>query len=107
MSFVAIPRIIVRSGPAVSRSRLHIPQDLNLHTLAYFVLWEKFHLIVSRSPSRRRRLSSSTAPFDAASDTFDKALLVLTVFAAIAQRTAFAAPRSAIILLCVSDRPML
>jgi hypothetical protein len=90
VSFVTIPKIIdaVWSLPfpdLVSTFR----NDLNLHTLAEFVLWEKFHLILSPLTIAvaavyliqrwlRRRL-----------DTLDYALLVLTVFATIAQRTAF------------------
>jgi len=89
-SFVTIPHIIdaVWSLPfpdLVSTFRV----DLNLHTLADFVLWEKFHLVVSPLTIAvaavyliqrwlRRRL-----------DTLDFALLALTVFATIAQRTAF------------------
>jgi hypothetical protein len=89
-SFVTLPNIIdaVWSLPfpdLVSTFR----KDLNLHTLADFVLWEKFHLILSPlvivvalayfiARWMRRRV-----------DTLDFALLVLTVFATVAQRTAF------------------
>ncbi|MEO6487939.1 MAG: hypothetical protein ABIO78_08375 [Thermoanaerobaculia bacterium] len=90
LSFVVIPGIIdaVWSLPfpdLVSPFR----RDLTLHTLADFVLREKFHLILSPltiaisavyliRQTLRRRLG-----------TIDFALAVLTVFAAIAQRTAF------------------
>ena len=89
-SFVTIPNIIdaVWSLPfpdLVTTFR----KNLNLHTLADFVLWEKFHLILSPlviviafiyfiARWQRRRV-----------DTLDFALLVLTVFATVAQRTAF------------------
>ncbi|HEX2120305.1 MAG TPA: hypothetical protein VHL59_01565, partial [Thermoanaerobaculia bacterium] len=89
-SFVVIPRYIDAAWSLpfpdlVSTFR----RDLNLHTLADFVLWEKFHLIVSPLTIAialayfiqrwlRRRV-----------DTLDHALLVLTVFATIAQRSAF------------------
>lgn len=89
-SFVTIPNVIdaVWSLPfpdLVTTFR----KNLNLHTLADFVLWEKFHLILSPlviviafiyfiARWQKRRV-----------DTLDFALLVLTVFATIAQRTAF------------------
>ena len=89
VSFVAIPRIIdaVWSLPfpdLISMFR----KDLNLHKLAEFVLWEKFRLILSPLTIGiagtylvhrvvRRRL-----------DRLDAALLVLTLFATITQRTA-------------------
>jgi hypothetical protein len=89
-SFITIPRIIdaVWSLPfpdLVSTFR----KDLNLHTLSEFVLFEKFHLIHSPltiaiaavyciDPWLRRRTGM-----------LDHALAVLTVFALVAQRTAF------------------
>ncbi|HVG24144.1 MAG TPA: hypothetical protein VND45_08335 [Thermoanaerobaculia bacterium] len=89
-SFITIPGIIdaVWSLPfpdLVSTFR----RDLTLHTLADFVLWEKFHLVLSPlviviafiyfiARWRKRRV-----------ETLDYALLVLTVFATVAQRTAF------------------
>ena len=89
-SFVTIPNVIdaVWSLPfpdLVTTFR----KNLNLHTLADFVLWEKFHLILSPlviaiafiyfiARWQKRRV-----------DTLDFALLVLTVFATVAQRTAF------------------
>lgn len=63
--------------------------DLNLHTLTDFVLFEKFHLILSplviaigTAYCLQRWLRRRT-------DTLDQALLVLLVFAAVTQRTAF------------------
>ena len=89
-SFVTIPRIIdaIWSMPfpdLVTSFR----KDLNLHTLSDFVLFEKFHIILSPltiavaaayliQRAVRRRI-----------DELDSALLALTVFAAITQRTAF------------------
>ena len=89
-SFVTIPNIIdaVWSLPfpdIVSTFR----KNLTLHSLAEFVLFEKFHLVVSPIVIAiaavyviqrwlRRRL-----------ETLDFALLVMTVFATVAQRTAF------------------
>jgi hypothetical protein len=89
-SFVTIPRVIdaVWSMPfpdLVTTFR----KDLNLHTLADFVVLEKFHLVLSPltiviaaayliQRALRRRI-----------DELDAALLVLTIFAAITQRTAF------------------
>jgi len=89
-SFVTIPKIIdaVWSMPFPDLVTV-FRKDLNLHTLADFVLLEKFHLILSPltiaisaayliQRAVRRRI-----------DTLDAALLVLTIFAAITQRTAF------------------
>lgn len=87
-SFVVIPRIIdaVWSLPFPDLVDV-FRKDLNLRALAELVLAEKFHLILSPLTiavaaayliHRRRRL-----------DTFDAALLVLTLFAAVTQRTAF------------------
>jgi hypothetical protein len=88
-SFLTIPRIIdaVWSLPfpdLVSTFRL----DLNLHTISDFILFEKFHLILSflviglaltycLDRWRRRRLGE-----------VDLALMVLTIFATITQRSA-------------------
>ncbi|HVR39456.1 MAG TPA: hypothetical protein VMU84_10195, partial [Thermoanaerobaculia bacterium] len=89
-SFITIPRIIdaVWALPfpdLVSTFR----KDLNLHTLAEFILFEKFHLILSPLTIAialayylQRRLRNRA-------DTLDHALLVLAVFAAVTQRTAF------------------
>src|SRR5436190_1436532 len=104
-SFVVIPRIIDATWALpfpdlVSTFR----RDLNLHTLADFVLMEKFHLILSPltiavalvyfiqrwSGARLRRAFGREARQKRAPlDQLDYALLVLTVFAAITQRTAF------------------
>ena len=90
VSFIVIPRIIdaVWSLPFAD---LVTPfrDNLSLHTLADFVIREKFHLILSPlvlaiagayliQRAVRRRLV-----------VFDYALMVLTIFAAIAQRSAF------------------
>lgn len=90
MSFVTIPRIIdaVWSLPfpdLVSTFR----NDLNLHTLADFILWEKFHLIVSPLTIAIALVYCIARWLRRNLDTLDYALLVMTVFATIAQRTAF------------------
>lgn len=89
-SFVTIPRIIdaVWSLPfpdLVSTFR----RDLNLHTLAEFVLWEKFHLILSPLVIAIAAVYFIARWLKRRVDTLDYALLVMTVFALIAQRTAF------------------
>ncbi|MDQ3280913.1 MAG: hypothetical protein M3Q69_05840, partial [Acidobacteriota bacterium] len=89
-SFVTIPRIIdaVWSLPfpdLVSTFR----KDLNLHTLADFVLWEKFHLILSPIVIAIAAIYFIHRWIERRVDTLDYALLVLTVFSTIAQRTAF------------------
>lgn len=89
-SFVTIPGIIdaVWSLPfpdLVSTFR----KDLNLHTLADFVLWEKFHLIVSPLTIALAAIYSIDRWLRRRTDMLDFALLVLTVFATVAQRTAF------------------
>lgn len=90
MSFVTIPKYIdaVWSLPfpdIVSTFR----KDLNLHTLAEFVLWEKFHLILSPLTIAIAAIYFIQRWLRRRVDTFDYALLVLTVFATVAQRTAF------------------
>jgi hypothetical protein len=90
VSFVIIPRIIdaVWSLPfpdLVSTFRV----DLNLHTLADFVLWEKFHLIVSPLTIVVAAIYSIQRWLRRRTDRLDYALLVLTVFSAVTQRTAF------------------
>lgn len=90
ISFVAIPNIIdaVWSLPfpdLVSMFR----HDLNLHTLADFVLWEKFHLILSPLTIAIATVYYAQRVIRRRTDLLDHALMVLTVFAAIAQRTAF------------------
>ncbi|MDQ1447000.1 MAG: hypothetical protein QOI20_3464, partial [Acidimicrobiaceae bacterium] len=89
-SFVTIPRIIdaVWSLPfpdLVSTFR----NDLNLHTLADFVLWEKFHLVLSPLTIAVAAVYCIQRWLRRRSDMLDHALAVLTVFALIAQRTAF------------------
>lgn len=89
-SFVTIPRIIdaVWSLPfpdLVSTFR----RNLNLHTLAEFVLWEKFHLILSPLVIAIAAIHFMARWLKRRTDTLDFALLVMTVFALIAQRTAF------------------
>ncbi|HEX2060965.1 MAG TPA: hypothetical protein VHK90_09510, partial [Thermoanaerobaculia bacterium] len=89
-SFVTIPRMIaaVWSLPfpdLVSTFR----RDLTLHTLAEFVLWEKFHLIVSPLTIAVAAIYFIQRWLRRRVDMLDYALLVLTVFATVAQRTAF------------------
>jgi len=89
-SFVVIPRIIdaVWSLPfpdLVSTFR----QDLNLHTLADFVLWEKFHLVVSPLTIAVAAVYFIQRWLRRRVETLDYALLILTIFATVAQRTAF------------------
>lgn len=89
-SFVTIPNIIdaVWSLPfpdLVSTFR----RDLNLHTLAGFILWEKFHLIVSPLTIAIALVYLIRRWLQRRIDMLDYALLVMTVFATIAQRTAF------------------
>ncbi|HJW95325.1 MAG TPA: hypothetical protein VJ901_17035, partial [Thermoanaerobaculia bacterium] len=64
-------------------------QNLNLHTLADFVLFEKFHLILSPLVIAIAGVYLIQRWLRKRFDTFDSALLVLTVFAAVTQRTAF------------------
>jgi hypothetical protein len=89
-SFVTIPRIIdaVWSIPfpdLVGSFR----KDLNLHTLSDFVLFEKFHLILSPLTIAVAAVYLIQRAIRRRIDQLDSALLVLTVFAAITQRTAF------------------
>lgn len=89
-SFVVIPRIIdaVWSLPfpdLVTTFR----KNLNLHTLAEFVLWEKFHLVVSPLTIAVALVYSIQRWIRRRTDTLDVALLVLTVFSIVAQRSAF------------------
>ena len=88
-SFVVIPRVIdaVWALPfpdLVSTFR----KDLNLHTLADFVLWEKFHLIVSPLTIAIAGVYLIQRWQRRRTDFFDFALLVLTIFATVTQRTA-------------------
>jgi len=89
-SFITIPNIIdaVWSLPfpdLVSTFR----KDLTLHTLADFVLWEKFHLVLSPLVIAVAAVYFIVRWLRRRVDTLDFALLVLTVFATVAQRTAF------------------
>lgn len=89
-SFVTIPNIIdaVWSLPfpdVVSTFR----QNLNLHTLADFVLWEKFHLVLSPLTIAIAAVYLIARWLRRNLDALDFALLILTVFATVAQRTAF------------------
>jgi len=89
-SFITIPRIIdaVWALPfpdLISTFR----KDLNLHTLADFVLFEKFHLILSPLAIAVAVTYYLQRILRKRADTFDHALAVLTVFCGIAQRTAF------------------
>lgn len=89
-SFITIPNIIdaVWSLPfpdLVSTFR----NDPNLHDLAEFVLYEKFHLIVSPLVIAVAAIYFIARWLRRRVDMLDYALLVLTVFATIAQRTAF------------------
>jgi hypothetical protein len=89
-SFVTIPRIIdaVWSLPfpdLVSTFR----KNFTLHTLAEFFLFEKFHLVVSPLVIAIAAVYFIQRWLRRRVDTLDYALLVLTVFATVAQRTAF------------------
>jgi hypothetical protein len=88
-SFVIIPRIIDATWALpfpdlVSTFR----RDLNLHTLADFVLMEKFHLILSPLTIAVALVYFIQRWLRKRVDQLDYALLVLAVFAAITQRTA-------------------
>jgi hypothetical protein len=90
ISFVTIPRIIdaVWSLPfpdLVSTFR----KNLNLHALADFVLWEKFHLILSPLTIAVATAYLLHRWLRRRFERLDYALLVLTIFAAVAQRSAF------------------
>jgi hypothetical protein len=89
-SFITIPNIIdaVWSLPfpdLVSTFR----KNLTLHTLADFVLWEKFHLVLSPLVIAVAAVYFIVRWLRRRVDALDFALLVLTVFATVAQRTAF------------------
>jgi hypothetical protein len=89
-SFVMIPHIIdaVWSLPfpdLVSTFR----QDLNVHTLADFIVWEKFHLVLSPLTITVATIYLIDRWLRRRFDSLDYALLVMTVFATVAQRTAF------------------
>lgn len=90
VSFIAIPDIIdaVWSLPFPDLVTM-FRHDLNLHTLADFVLWEKFHLILSPLTIAIASVYYVQRVIRKRTDMLDHALMTLTVFAAIAQRTAF------------------
>jgi hypothetical protein len=90
-SFVTIPRIIdaVWSLPFPDLVTPFRGNNLNLHTLADFVLQEKFHLILSPLVIAVASIYVIQRLIRRRVDTLDLALLVLTVFAAVTQRTAF------------------
>jgi hypothetical protein len=90
-SFVTIPRIIdaVWSTPFPDLVSQFRGNNVNLHTLADFVLQEKFHLILSPLVIAVATIYIIQRLIRRRADTLDLALLVLTVFAAVAQRTAF------------------
>lgn len=89
-SFIVIPRYIdaVWSLPfpdLVSMFR----KDLNLHALSDFVLLEKFHLVLSPITIAIAAVYFLQRWLRRRVESLDYALLVLTVFATVAQRTAF------------------
>lgn len=90
ISFIEIPRYIdaVWSLPfpdLVSTFRT----DLNLHTLSDFILFEKFHLILSPLVIAIAAVYCLQRWLRGKLDDFDRALVVLVVFAGVTQRTAF------------------
>ncbi|MEK6374603.1 MAG: hypothetical protein AABO58_18100 [Acidobacteriota bacterium] len=89
-SFITIPRIIdaVWSMPFPDLVTM-FRKDLNLNTLADFVLREKFHLVLSPLTIAISATYLIQRAVRRRVDTLDAALLVLTVFAGITQRTAF------------------
>jgi hypothetical protein len=89
-SFVTIPKVIDATWSLpfpdiVSTFR----KDLNLHTLAEFVLLEKFHLILSPLTIAIAAVYCIQRWLRRKLDPLDVALLVLAIFATVAQRTAF------------------
>jgi hypothetical protein len=90
-SFVTIPKIIdaVWSLPFPDLVTPFRGNNLNLHTLADFVLQEKFHLILSPLVIAVAAIYVIQRLIRRRAETLDLALLVLTVFAAVTQRTAF------------------
>lgn len=91
VSFITIPKIIdaVWSLPFPDLVTPFRGNNLNLHTLADFVLQEKFHLILSPLVIAVAAIYVIQRLIRRRADTLDLALLVLTVFAAVTQRTAF------------------
>jgi hypothetical protein len=90
-SFVTIPKIIdaVWSLPFPDLVSPFRGNNLNLHTLADFVLQEKFHLILSPLVIAIAAIYIIQRLIRRRADTLDLALLVLAVFAGVTQRTAF------------------
>lgn len=89
-SFVIIPRIIDATWALPFPDLVSVfRRDLNLHTLADFVLMEKFHLILSPLTIAVALVYFIQRWLRKRVNQLDYALLVLTVFAAITQRTAF------------------
>ncbi len=89
VSFVTIPQIIdpVWSLPfpdLITTFR----SNLSIHTLADFVVWEKFHLILSPLSIAVALAYLIQRWLRRRSDPLDFALLVLAVFAAVSQRSA-------------------
>ncbi len=91
VSFVTIPKIIdaVWSLPFPDLVTPFRGNNLNLRTLADFVLQEKFHLILSPLVIAVAAIYVIQRFLRRRADTLDVALFVLTVFAAVTQRTAF------------------
>ncbi|HEX6160632.1 MAG TPA: hypothetical protein VF111_10730, partial [Thermoanaerobaculia bacterium] len=90
VSFLTIPRIIdaVWSLPfpdLVTTFR----KNLSLHTLSEFVLWEKFHLILSPLTIAVSAIYVIQRWLTRRIEMLDVALLVLTIFSVVTQRTAF------------------
>ncbi|HET7712649.1 MAG TPA: hypothetical protein VFL80_12025, partial [Thermoanaerobaculia bacterium] len=88
-SFVTIPQIIdpVWSLPFPDLLTT-FRKDMNLHTLADFVLWEKFHLVLSPISIAIAGVYLVQRWLRRRAEPLDFVLLVLTVFAAVAQRSA-------------------
>lgn len=90
ISFVAIPRIIdaVWSLPFPDLVAL-FRTDLSLRTIADFVVAEKFHLILTPLTIAIAAIYYIQRVIRRRADMLDHALMVVGVFAAIVQRTAF------------------
>jgi hypothetical protein len=90
-SFVTIPKYIdsVWALPFPDLVTTFRGDNLNLHTLADFVLQEKFHLILSPLVIAVATIYAIQRLIRRRVDTLDVALIVLTIFAAVTQRTAF------------------
>lgn len=90
-SFVTIPKYIdpVWSLPFPDLVTTFRGNNLNLHTLSDFVLQEKFHIILSPLVIAIATIYAIQRLIRRRVELLDVALIVLTVFAAITQRTAF------------------